>query len=568
MTSTPALPRLPDTLDLRDWAQIEPAIQAVLDRPLSLAEVPQWLADCSAWDDRVQEAMSLVGIEYSRDTTDPARKEAYLHMVREVMPRVRTLQQGFKERLLATGWEAPEMAEALHQFRAEAAIFRTENLPLLSETQALGARYDEIIGGLSVHFDGEERTLSQLRPYRESPDRALRQEAWELSMGRYLEVRAELDGLFDQLLGLRRQIGANAGFESFRDYCWQRMGRFDYSPEEAEGFHEAIHETVVPALRRRAARRAQLLGLDHLRPWDVDVDPYSAQPLRPFGDGAALAAGSERILRQVRPLLGDRVADMAGSGLLDLDNRKGKAPGGYCSTLPQRGQPFIFMNAVGTDDDLRTMLHEAGHAFHVYEARGLPYAWQRHAPMEFCEVASMAMELLAAPYIERSAGGFYEAAEARRSRIQHLERMLFFLPYMATVSAFQHWVYANPDHDHATRDAAWLRLHRANCVGEDWSGHEASRQSLWHQKLHIFRAPFYYIEYGIAQLGALQVWRNSRRDPAAALEQYLQALALGGTRGLRELYRAAGAELALDSAAIAPLVAMVEEEIQRLEAEM
>lgn len=565
---TPLLPRLPETLDLRDWAQIEPAIQAVLDRPLSLEQVPPWLADLSAWDDRVQEAMSLVGIEYSRDTTDPARKEAYLHMVREVMPRVRTLQQTFKERLLATGWETPDMAEALRQFRAEAALFRTENLPLLSEAQALGARYDELVGGLSVQFDGEERTLSQLRPYRESPDRALRQEAWELSMGRYLEVRDELNALYDQLLGLRRQIGANAGYPNFRDYSWQRMGRFDYTPEEAEGFHQAIHETVVPALRRRAARRAQLLGLERLRPWDVDVDPYSAQPLHPFGDGAALAAGSERILRQVRPLLGDRVADMAAGGLLDLDNRKGKAPGGYCGSLPLRGQPFIFMNAVGTDDDLRTMLHEAGHAFHVYEARTLPYAWQRHAPMEFCEVASMAMELLAAPYIDRAAGGFYEAAEARRSRIQHLERMLFFLPYMATVSAFQHWVYANPDHDHAARDAAWLALHQANCVGEDWTGHEASRESLWHQKLHIFRAPFYYIEYGIAQLGALQVWRNSRQDPQQALEQYLQALALGGTRGLRDLYRAAGVELALDSAAIQPLVAMVEEEIQRLEAEM
>ncbi|HQZ72124.1 MAG TPA: M3 family oligoendopeptidase [Anaerolineae bacterium] len=564
----PPLPRLPDALDLRDWDAIAAQFQAILDRPLSTAEVPAWLADCSTWSERLQEAMSLVSIEYSRDTTDPARKEAYMHMVREVMPKARAIEQVFKERLLATGWEGPGMEEALRQFRAEAALFRAENLPLMAETQALGARYDEIIGGLTVQFDGAERTLSQLRPYRESPDEDVRRGSWQLAMGRYLEVRSDLDGLFDQLLGLRRQIAANAGYANFRDYSWQRMGRFDYSPEEAETFHEAIHDTVVPALARRAARRATLLGQDQLRPWDVDVDPYSAMPLKPFGDGAALASGSERILQQVRPILGQRVAEMASGGLLDLDNRKGKAPGGYCSTLPQRGLPFIFMNAVGTDDDLRTMLHEAGHAFHVFETRDLPLAWQRHAPMEFCEVASMAMELLAAPYIERAAGGFYEPAEARRSRIGHLERMLFFLPYMATVSAFQHWIYANPDHDHAARDAQWLRLHQANCVGEDWSGHEDSRASLWHQKLHIFRAPFYYIEYGIAQLGALQVWRNSRKDPEAALQQYLGALALGGTKGLRDLYRAAGVELALTAETIAPLVAMIEDEISRLEAEI
>jgi oligoendopeptidase F len=259
---------------------------------------------------------------------------------------------------------------------------------------------------------------------------------------------------------------------------------------------------------------------------------------------------------------------MRDEGLMDVDNRKGKAPGGYCATLTARGRPFIFMNAVGTDENVRTMLHEAGHAFHVFERAALPTLWQRRSPMEFAEVASMSMELLTAPYIGREEGGFYAPRERLRATLQHLERIIGFLPYMATVDAFQEWVYAHPGHTHAERDAAWLELHRQCCIEADWTGLEDSRASLWQHKQHIFNSPFYYIEYGIAQLGALQVWQNSLRDPAAALRQYRAALALGGTKPLPELFAAAGAELLFDSAHVAERVAFLEEQIALLEDEL
>jgi oligoendopeptidase F len=298
------------------------------------------------------------------------------------------------------------------------------------------------------------------------------------------------------------------------------------------------------------------------------VDAYGGAPLAPFRTGEELAAGSERIFRRLDPELGDMVATMRAEELLDLENRKGKAPGGYCSSFPARGRPFIFMNAVGTEDNLRTMLHEAGHAFHVFDRRPLPYLWQRRSPMEFNEVASMSMELLTTPYLTQDAGGFYGPRDALRARLQHAEHVLVFLPYMATVDAFQFWLYAHPEHSRAERDSAWLDLHRRYNVAADWSGFQDSRESLWQHKLHIFQSPFYYIEYGLAQLGALQVWRNSQGDPAQALADYRRALALGGTVPLPELYAAAGARLVFDTAGVAELVALVEAEVARLDAEI
>ncbi len=298
------------------------------------------------------------------------------------------------------------------------------------------------------------------------------------------------------------------------------------------------------------------------------MDVFGGPPLKPFETGDELAEGCRRIFAQLDPDLGRHIATMQHEGLLDLENRQGKAPGGYCSTLPARGRPFIFMNAVGTEDNVRTMLHEAGHAFHVFERNALPWIWQRRSPMEFNEVASMSMELLTSPYLSRDEGGFYDPRDALRARAQHLERIVVFLPYMATVDAFQHWLYAHPDHARAERDAAWLELHTRYNVAGDWSGFEASRESLWQHKLHIFQAPFYYIEYGLAQLGALQVWQNSRTDAEGALQSYRQALALGGTVPLPELYAAAGARLVFDTAGVGELVAVVEETLDGLWAEL
>lgn len=564
------MPLLPaaNAVDLTTWEAVAPRFEALLSQPLSEDTVPIWLEEWSRLAEEVGEAAALVSIAHSQDTEDVQRKAAYLQHVREIAPRVRVADQALKNRLLSTGWTVPELATTLRQFRVDERLFRDENVPLQAEEQATAARYGELAGGLTVEFDGARRTISQLAPYRADPDPAVREAAWRAGMLGMLGLRDTLDTLFDQLLALRVRMAGNAGFDNYRDYRWQLLGRFDYTPEDALRLQEAVLVAGVPALARAAERRRQALGLATLRPWDLEVDPFGGPRLRPFDTGEELADGCRRIFSRLDARMGEQIGVMQREGLLDLENRKGKAPGGYCSTLPARGRPFIFMNAVGTEDNVRTMLHEAGHAFHVFERNGLPWIWQRRSPMEFSEVASMTMELLTSPYLGREEGGFYGPRDTLRARAQHLERILAFLPYMATVDAFQHWLYAYPEHGPAERDRAWLEVHSRYNVAGDWGGVEASRESLWQHKQHIFQAPFYYIEYGLAQLGALQIWRNSRDDAAGALHAYRRALSLGGTVPLPELFQAAGARLVFGTDEVAELVGLVDEDLDRVWSEL
>ena len=331
-------------------------------------------------------------------------------------------------------------------------------------------------------------------------------------------------------------------------------------------FGDAIAETVEPALARRYERRREQMGLDTLRPWDTEPDPLGRPPLRPFERGDELAERAEAIFARVDPALGGYFGTMRREGLLDLDSRAGKAPGGYCTPLAHRHRPFIFMNAAGVSDDVRTMLHEAGHAFHDFEFFALPYVFQWHPGAEMAEVASMSMELLSAPYLAKADGGYYAEDEARRARIEHLENILSILPWIATIDGFQDWLYTSGEgHDREARAAAWLRIYGRFEAGIDWSGLEAERIARWHRQIHVFLYPFYYVEYGIAQLGALQVWRNSLRDQAGAVAAYRGALALGGTRPLPELFAAAGARFAFDAATVGELVGLVEEQLAALE---
>jgi oligoendopeptidase F len=372
--------------------------------------------------------------------------------------------------------------------------------------------------------------------------------------------RETLNELYRRMLVLRVQIARNAGEPDYRAYSFREKNRFAYTPEDTLRFHEAIERVVVPAAGRVYARKQAALGVASLRPWDLDVDTAGDEPLKPYTGQDELIRHSLDIFQQVDPGLARYLAMMAEASLLDLDTRKNKALGGYCAALSLRKQPFIFMNGVGTHDDVQTMLHEAGHAFHSFESFNLPFEWQRFVPMEFCEVASMGMELLAAPYLTADRGGFYTQAEAARARIEHLEGILTFWPYMAVVDAFQHWVYTHPDlaQDAAACDATWDDLWARFMPGVDWSGYEAARMTGWHRKLHIFQVPFYYVEYGMAQVGAVQVWRNALRDQAGAVRAYRKALALGGTRSLPDLYAAAGAEFRFDEAMLTDLVGLIE----------
>jgi oligoendopeptidase F len=553
------------------WSDYQPYFDALMATDLTGDNVVQWLTNWSRIGELAQEAYSRKYVAVTCDTTDESLTAALNDFLENVLPPLMIASQALKEKLLATGLEPEGYEVPLRNMRVEAEIFREENVPLITEEEKLGQEYDRIVGAQTVEWNGEERTLTAMIPERMHLDRAVREKAWRAVIDRGLQDRAALNDLWTRFLTLRLKIAENAGMD-YRSYMWKNRKRFDYTPEDCLNFHKAIEETVVPAAARIYERRRAQLGVESLRPWDSDhqihVDPLNRPALKPFNDGDALSRATSELFHKVDPALGNYYDIMMEENLLDLDNRKGKAPGGYCTDYPYSGRPFIFMNAVGLHDDVQTLLHEGGHAFHAFAVHEfLPTHLHEQPPIEFCEVASMSMELLAAPYFSKAQGGVYSEADAARARIDHLEGMITFWPYMATVDAFQHWVYTHPQEalNPDNCDQAWAREWDRFMVGIDYSGLEDARVTGWHRKLHIFQIPFYYVEYGIAQLGAAQVWANSLTDQAGAVASYRSALALGATRPLPELFSTAGAKLALDSETLGAAVSLIEKQIHALE---
>lgn len=563
-------PQSVDEIDPCRWETFAPYFAELQQRELNPSNVRQWLTDWSRLLEMYYEAGATIYVAKSLDTADEEKEQAFLDYVNNVAPKVRIADQALKERLLDVGVPDEDMALVLRNMRNEADLFREENIPLLTELAKLENEYDKITGGLKANWHGEEKNLVQLGLFLKDEDRAVREQSWKTMMELWLGQRDTLNKLYTEMLALRRQVAENAELPDFRAYTFREKARFDYTPEDCFTFHEAIEKVVVPAAQRIYEKKRQRLGLDVLRPWDLDVDVSDAPSLTPYQGQDELVQGSLNILNSVDPELGHHFATMAEEELLDLDTRQGKALGGYCMTFAMRKRPFIFMNGVGVHDNVQTLLHEAGHAFHVFETAGLPLTWQTDSPMEFAEVASMAMEKIATPYLTKENGGFYTASEAARARIEHLETEILFLPYMAVVDTFQHWVYTNPEAaaDAANCDAAWSKLWDRFMLGVDWSSFEEARVTGWHRKPHIFTVPFYYIEYGMAEIGALQVWRNSMTDQAGALSAYRQALSLGGTKTLPELFSTAGAEFRFDTAMLSELVALIEKTITELEQEV
>jgi len=545
------------------WDDIRPLYQELVDRPMDATTVERWLTDWSRLEEVVTEAAALAMIAYTCDTADPTKEAAHLRFSAEILPRMEELEVELARRLLASGYTRPDLAVTIARFRTAAELFREENVPLNTEIEEHCARYQKITGGLTVMWDGVEKTLPELQPFLQSTDRTVRERAFRETCAKYAGCRDELAGIFDTLFDLRVQTARNAGFADFESYAFRAKCRFDYTPADCRRFHEAVEAVVVPAVERIMARRRASLGVATVRPWDTAPDPEGREPIRPFREARELIDTSRRIVGRVAPAFGAQFQAMMDGQLLDLDVRKGKAPGGYCETLQHRGRPFIFMNAVGVLDDVSTLLHEAGHAFHAFEAHAQPLIWLRHPGLEMCELASMSMELLASPYLGKKSGGFFSDEELARARVEHLEDVLVTLSHVASVDAFQSWIYTSgAGRDRDARDEAWLRLRSRFERGIDWSGLDRERITRWYRQLHIFLYPFYYIEYGIAQIGALQVWRNSLKDQAGAVERYRQALVQGNTRSLPELYRAAGVEFTFDARVIGELVAQVEAELE------
>jgi oligoendopeptidase F len=565
---------VPQNLDLGDWPQIAPLfdqLEARTAQAANAAALERWLIDWSELCAALDEEASRRYIAMTCHTDNTEAEQAYLHFVEHVEPQLKPRQFALENLYVAvrTGLATNVEQELTLKRRYEVfdrdvknhvELFRAENVALETDDAKLCQQYQKLIGAQTVKFRGEEKTLVQMGRYLEEPDRALRQEAWELVANRRLQDTDKCEAIFDELIQLRTKIAKNAGFENYRDFAFRQKGRFDYTPENCLQFHDAVEKEFMPAVREIQSDRQRQLKLEKLRPWDLAVDPQNRAPLKPFAEVGEMVSRTQKIFNHLDAGLAAGFQQMQDLKLLDLDNRKGKAPGGYQSTLSEARVPFIFMNAIGVQRDVETILHEAGHAFHTQATRDEDLYAYRGAPIEFCEVASMSMELLGNEFLEE----FYPVAEANRARKTHLEGIIGFFPWMATVDAFQHWIYTHAGHTRAERKAAYLQL--MDCFGGDvdYSGYEEVRAHSWHRQLHIFLHPFYYVEYGIAQLGALQVWANSKADTVKALADYKKALALGGSRPLPELFAAAGCKFQFDAATIQPLIQLASTELKKL----
>jgi oligoendopeptidase F len=575
---------VPARIDATDWTQIEPLLRKLLDRPVNSArDLEKWLLDRSELMAACAEAESDLYIDMTCDTESKAAQEAYTRYIENIPPQLKPVAFALDKRqvelskkfpLTGTGAAAGRYDVLARDTAAEVEIFRDENVPIQTDLEKLSQQYQQVIGAMMVTYDGQEKTLPMMSAYQESTDRSVREKAWRLVAARRLKDAAAIDDLYDAMIGLRHRMSRNAGFDSFTGYAFKSKKRFDYTPADCVTFHNACAKAVVPFLRRQDEKRKRQLSVDALRPWDLSVDPKGRAPLKPFSGGEELIRKSMDTFARLDPSLATMLGTMgdgsntrgaADGACLDLDSRKGKAPGGYQAMRDRQRVPFIFMNAAGLHRDVETMVHEAGHAFHSMLCIDEPLLNYRTAPLEFAEVASMSMELLTMPHWGGRAGFYPDDIEAARARRQQVEGSVVLLPWIATIDAFQHWVYANPTHSRQERTAHWLSLDDRFGHAVSWQGLEAERASVWHRQSHLFLSPFYYIEYGIAQLGALQLWlRSLEEGEKVAIDAYKRALSLGGSRPLPELFKAAGLKFDFGESMVTRLVDRVEKELDKL----
>lgn len=554
------------------WSDYEPYYRELETRELNIENIEAWLDDWSRLAATADEQYWRLNIATTVDTADKQIEEEFNHYIEEIQPEVKTAEQKLKDKLLASGLSPRSFETGLRMMRAEAEIFTEENLPLLAEEQKLVTEYNKIRGALTVIWEGEERTLTQMFPLLYESDRSIRQRAWEAVQAQLASTRQGINDLWQKFMPVRLKIAENAGMPDYRAYIWKQKFRFDYSPEDCKSFHVAIEEAVVPAAKRVYEKRKQRLKVDTLRPWDLSVDPLATDPIRPFESVDDFKSRARAIFEHVDPKFGEYFQTMIDEDLLDLESRKNKAPGAYSLGLHVAHRPFVFMSLSNTPWDVQTILHEGGHAFHEFERAHVNF-YQRgeiYLPAEFAEVASMGMELIASPYKTREYGGFYTESEAARAMIELLEGIITFWPYMALVDAFQHWIYENPTEssDASKCEDKWAELWDRFMHGIDYSGLEDAKKTYWHRQGHIFNSPFYYVEYGLAQLGAVQVWSNSLKAQKKAVADYRKALALGATVPLPQLFETAGAKFSFDAAPLKEAVDLMEQVIKDMEAKL
>jgi len=563
------LPRhfLPADFTLENWEGLEPYFKNLDEREIkSKEELEQWLKDASELEAVISEDACWRQIKMTCDTENKELEEAFTFFMMEIQPMIQPYSNRLNKKLVESPF-AMELDQAkyftyLRNVKKNIDLFREANIPLQAELNVMQQQFGVISGKMTVEVNGQEYTLQQAAKFLEDPDRKLREEVYHKINQRRLQDKKELDELYSTLVHKRQQVAANTGFDNFRDFRFAELGRFDYTKEDCYQFHEAIKQHVMPLVNQLYETKKKKLGLDALLPWDVEAEPAGTQPLRPFKTGEELTQKTIECFYQLKPFFGDCLAKMKAMGHLDLESRKGKAPGGYNCPLAESGAPFIFMNAAGTLDDVTTMLHEGGHAIHSFLAHELELTGFKEYPTEIAEVASMAMELFS---MDHWGVFFTNAEELKRAREQQLERVITFFPWIATIDKFQHWVYENPNHTAEEMTAIWMMIQdEFSSPVIDFTGLDEYRRFGWQRQLHLYEVPFYYIEYGIAQLGAIGLWQQYKTDPCIAIINYITALEQGGTRTLPELFKAAGLKFDFSPVYIQQLMGFVKKEMESL----
>lgn len=564
------LPRkfLPENFTVTSWDKLEPYFKELLDRPLnSKTELENWLKDISELEAVVSEDACWRQINMTCDTENKALEEAFtffcMHIQPFIQPYADKLNRKFVESPFTKELDQQKYYTYLRSIRKNIEIFREANVPIQAEMNVLQQQYGVISGKMTVSINGEEFTLQQASKFLENENRKLREEAYRKINERRLQDKNELNNLFNSLIQQRDKIAKNADFENFRDYKFKELGRFDYTKEDCYQFHEAVKQHVLPLVDRIYENKKKKLGLDNLKPWDLEAEPAGTTQLHPFKNGEDLLSKTISCFRELHPFFADCLVKMNEMKRLDLDSRKGKAPGGYNCPLAETGAPFIFMNAAGQTSDVTTMVHEGGHAVHSFLAHPLELSSFKEYPMEIAEVASMAMELFS---MEHWQYFFSNKKELSRAKIKELEKVLTIFPWIATIDKFQHWIYENPTHTENERTTKWVEiLNEFSSKVVDYSGLDQYREISWQRQLHLFEVPFYYIEYGIAQLGAIGMWKQFKENQQSALNNYIKALSEGGTKTLPELYKTAGLEFNFSPGHIRELMNFVRKELESLE---
>ncbi len=558
---------LPQNFVLTNWEAAEPFFKALMERPISnKTSLEKWLKDLSELEASISEDACWRQIRMTCDTENKALEEAYNFYCLEIQPKIQPYADALNKKLMASPalaeLDAKQYETYLRSIRKSIELFREENIPLQAEASVLQQQFGQITGEMMVTVNGEDYTLQQAAKFLENPDRKLREEVYHKIQQRRLQDKEKLDQLFDKLVQIRNKEAINAGFENYRDYRFKELGRFDYTKEDCYKFHEAVKLHVKPLINEIHRRKKEKLGVDELRPWDLDAEPEGTKPLRPFTDGKELLSKTVSCFNKLDPFFGACLQKMDELKHFDLESRKGKAPGGYNCPLAESGAPFIFMNAASQMNDVTTMVHEGGHAIHSFLAHPLPLTGFKEYPMEIAEVASMAMELMS---MDEWESFFDNETDLKRAKEHQLERVITIFPWIAAIDKFQHWIYEHPAHTPTERTDAWETILKE--FADDvlnTTGLETYRRNAWQRQLHLYEVPFYYIEYGIAQLGAIGMWMQYKQNKQQALENYCKALALGGTRTLPELYKTAGLEFDFSPEKIKVLVDFVKGEMDNL----